>query len=84
MKLDDLHAEELKRFSYWTRRIAKEQGVGINELHRRSRLGQGTYFSAIHGKGNPTSRTMTAIAQGLDRTLFELLAPVPESETEPG
>lgn len=80
MKLDDLHAAELKRFSYWVLRYAREEGLGINEMHRRCRLGQGTYFSAIHGRGNPTSRTMTAIAAVLERPLGQLLAPIPEDD----
>lgn len=82
MDRDALHAAELRRFAYWSRRVAAERGLGMTELYRRTALGQGTFFSAVDAKGNPTSRTLTAIAAALDMPLRALLAPIPEADED--
>lgn len=50
----------------------------MNQLLRRSALGQGTFFAAMDGRGNPTSRTLSSIATALGVHLCDLLDPVPD------
>ena len=80
MNRDERHAEELTRFAYWARRTAAERGLGMNQLLRRSALGQGTFFAAMDGRGNPTSRTLSSIATALGVRLCDLLDPLPDDD----
>lgn len=71
---------EMERVGYWTRRIAEEKGISIRRLIGLADLNHQTVFDVLHGRSNPTMKTLVQLSRALGVEVGALTRRVPEGE----
>lgn len=64
------------------RRIAGERGISIRRLIGRSDLNHQTVYDVLHGRSNPTLKTLLQLAVVLDVDVREFFVSTPDSGIE--
>lgn len=71
---------EMERVGYWTRRIAEEKGISIRRLIGLADLNHQTVFDVLHGRSNPTMKTLVQLSRALGVEVSALTRRVPQGE----